>query len=300
VKVLLFGASGYLGRAADRALRARGARVVRVSRTKAPGDDWARHDLVRGGTDELVSLLRSIAPAAVVNCTGLLDGTTTELVAANVTPTATLLDSIPLVAPSARLVTLGSAAEYGRVPAGLAIAEDAVAEPVSGYGITKLASTQLVREAVAAGRLDGVVLRIFNPIGAGLPSSTVLGRAAEAMRTALREGDDDITLGPLGAHRDFVAVEDVANAIADAALASVLSEPVLNVGSGRAVAVRDVVAMLAEVAGFQGKVLESDPAPSRSGAVTWIAADTTRARRALGWSPHQDLTAPVRAVWQNT
>ncbi|MFJ8958924.1 NAD-dependent epimerase/dehydratase family protein [Lentzea sp. NPDC102401] len=298
MKVVLFGASGYLGRAADEVLRARGARVVRVSRTAPRDNGWVRHDLMRDGTDELVSLLGSIVPDAVVNCTGLLDGTTAELVAANVTPTAALLDAIQVAAPSARLVALGSAAEYGPVPHGSAVAENAAPNPTSCYGITKLASTLLVRDAVVAGRLDGVVLRVFNPIGADLPYGTVLGRAAEAIRTALRKGGD-ITLGPLGAYRDFVDVADVAGAIADAAFAPALPEPVLNVGSGRAVAVRDVVAMLAEVAGFRGEVRESDPVHSRSSAVTWIAADTTRVSRALGWSPHQDLTTSVQAVWQN-
>ncbi|MEU0879237.1 NAD(P)-dependent oxidoreductase [Lentzea sp. NPDC005914] len=296
--VLLFGASGYLGRAADEALRGRDARVVRVSRTAVHDDSWVRHDLVRGGIDELAELLWAVRPSVVVNCTGLLDGTTADLVAANVTPTAALVDAIARTVPSARLVALGSAAEYGRVPHGLRVAEDAVPDPVSAYGITKLASTLLVRDAVTAGRLDGVVLRIFNPIGADLPAGTVLGRAAQAMRVALRQGDD-ITLGPLDAYRDFVDVTDVADAIADAALATVAPEPVLNVGSGRAVAVRDVVAMLASAAGFRGRVIESGPAPSRSNAVTWIAADTTRAQRSLGWAPHQDLTTSVRAVWQH-
>ena len=294
--VLLFGASGYLGRAAEAALRSRGAGVVRVSRTVPHDDGWVRHDLVRGGTGELVELLRAVEPTVVVNCTGQLDGSVAELVAANVTPTAALVDAIPRAVPPARLVALGSAAEYGRVPHGLTVAEDAVTDPVSAYGITKLASTLLVRDAVTAGRLDAVVLRIFNPIGAALPEGTVLGRAAQAMREALRQGAD-ITLGPLGAYRDFVDVTDVADAIAEAALAPELPEPVLNVGSGRAVAVRDVVGLLAEVAGFRGRVIESGPAQPRSGAVTWMAADTTRARRALGWSPHHDLADSVRAVW---
>jgi nucleoside-diphosphate-sugar epimerase len=299
MKVLMFGASGYLGRAADEELRRRGARVVRVGRTAPHGDDWVRHDLVRNSTAGLVALLRSTAPDVVVNCTGLLDGTTAELVAANVTPTAALLDAIPTAAPSARLVALGSAAEYGRVPRGLPVAEDAVANPVSGYGIAKLASTLLVRDAVVAGRLDGVVLRVFNPIGAGLPSGTVLGRAADAIRAAVRQGEDTIALGPLGSYRDFVDVGDVADAIADAVLAPEPAGPVLNVGSGRAVAVRDVVAALAEVAGFEGKVLETEAVHSRSGAVTWIAADITRAHRALGWSPQRDLTTSLRALWHH-
>ncbi|KOV80719.1 NAD-dependent dehydratase [Nocardia sp. NRRL S-836] len=294
---MLFGAAGCLGRAAEKELRGRGTRVVRVSRAVPRDRHWMRHDLVHGTTGELVDLLRSVRPEVVVNCTGLLDGTTAELVAANVTATANLLDALPRAVPSARLVVLGSAAEYGRVPHGRPVGEDAVPEPVSGYGITKLASTLLVRDAVVAGRLDAVALRVFNPIGADLPPGTVLGRAAEAMRTALHEGTD-ITLGPLDAYRDFVDVADVAAAIADAALAAAVPEPVLNVGTGRAVAVRDVVAVLAEVAGFTGRVRETAAAQARSAAVTWIAADTTRVRQALGWSPRRDLADSVKAVWE--
>jgi NDP-hexose 4-ketoreductase len=169
---------------------------------------------------------------------------------------------------------------------------------VSAYGITKLASTLLVRDAVVAGRLNGVALRIFNPVGADPQAGTVLGRAAREIRSALATGAD-ITLGPLGVYRDFVDVTDVAAAITTAALTPVLPAPVLNVGSGRAVAVRDAVATLAGVAGFDGKVIESDPPHSRSGAVTWIAADTTLTRRTLGWFPQHDLTTSIRNLWQH-
>lgn len=296
-RVLLFGASGYLGREVDRALAAhpRGARVVRVGRTAPDERGWARHDLVAGSPDDLADLLRATAPDAVVNCVGLLGGTLAELVAANVTATARLLDAIPAAAPAARLVALGSAAEYGVVPDGVPVAEDAPVAPVAPYGITKSAGTALVRAAVGAGLLDAVVLRVFNPIGAGMPADTVLGRAAAAIRAAAPGGD--VRLGPLDAHRDFVDVRDVAGAVAAAALADGAPEPVLNVGSGAAVPVREAVKLLVEAAGFTGRVVEADPAPPRSGAVGWIEADLTRVRRALGWSPRHDLRASVHDLW---
>ncbi|GGP78454.1 NAD-dependent epimerase/dehydratase family protein [Saccharothrix coeruleofusca] len=298
VKVLLFGATGYLGRQVAAALSAGPGEVavVRVGRTAPQEAGWVRHDLVHGPPEQLARVLAATAPDVVVNCTGALDGSTAQLVAANVTATAHLLDAIPAAAPAARLVSLGSAAEYGVVPDGIPVAEDAPANPVAPYGITKLAGTSLVRSAVAAGRLDAVVLRVFNPIGAGMPAGTVLGRAAEAIRAALVSGGD-VVLGPLGAFRDFVDVRDVAEAVAAAALVATPPEPVLNVGSGNAVTVREAVKLLAETAGFTGQVVESDPAPARSGAVSWIAADLTRTRRALGWSPRHSLAASVRDVW---
>ncbi|MEU4805822.1 NAD(P)-dependent oxidoreductase [Actinosynnema sp. NPDC023587] len=300
-KVLLFGASGYLGREVAAALTSHpgGAAVVRVGRSAPDAAGWVRHDLVTGGPDELADLLTTTSPDVVVNCAGRLDGTLAELVAANVTATARLLDVLPVAAPAARLVVLGSAAEYGVVPEGVAVTEDMPANPVAAYGITKLAGTALVRAAVGAGRLDAVVLRVFNPIGAGLPDGTVLGRAASAVRSALGVPGREIRLGPLGAYRDFVDVRDVADAVAKAALSAVRPDPVLNVGSGVAVPVREAVGLLAEAAGFTGRIVESDPVPARSGAVGWIAADLTRARLSLDWSPRRDLRASVRDLWSS-
>jgi nucleoside-diphosphate-sugar epimerase len=288
VRVVLFGASGFIGRQVAREL-AHVSVLLPVGR--------AQHDLVNGTADELAAVLRENRPDVVINCTGLLAGTTAELVTANVLVTAKLIDAV--AAAGARLITLGSAGEYGAVPHGTPVTEDSPANPVAAYGITKLAGTQLVQRAVEAGVLDGVSLRVFNPIGPGLPAENLLGRAAENIRSAQANGDDHIRLGPLGAHRDFVDVRDLAAAIAAAALADKLSEPVLNVGSGVAVTARQAVETLAEIAGFTGEIRESAPAPARSAAVDWIAADLSRIRRVLGWRPTYDLAASVKASWES-
>ncbi len=301
-RVLLFGASGFLGRAVAEAL-ARDPRVgslIRVGRQEPADQSWVRHDLVVGTVDELARLLRDTQPEIVVNCTGRLSGDTVELVEANVLVTARLVEAVATVIPAARLVVLGSAAEYGVVPFGQSVTEDDSTSPVAEYGVTRLAGTQLVRLAAEEGRLDAVVLRVFNPIGPGLPAENLLGRAAASMRTALERGDDHIRLGPLDAFRDFVDVRDVAAAIRAAALADKVKEPVLNVGSGVAVTARDAVTLLAEVAGFTGRVLESAVAPARSSAVNWIAADLTKINKLLGWAPTYDLRDSVLAGWERT
>ncbi|MGH3687107.1 MAG: NAD-dependent epimerase/dehydratase family protein [Pseudonocardiaceae bacterium] len=299
-RVLLFGASGFLGRAAAEALAGdpRVGSLIRAGRGEPVDESWVRHDLVTGTMDELARLLRATQPTIVINCTGRLSGDTVQLVEANVLVTARLLKAVATVVPTARIVVLGSAAEYGVVPFGKPVAEDDPTNPIGEYGATRLASTQLVRLAAAHGRLDAVALRVFNPIGPGLPAETLLGRAVAQIRVALERGDDHIRLGPLDTYRDFVDVRDVAVAIRAAALAAQVRNPVLNVGSGVAAATRDAVALLAEVAGFTGRVLESALAPARSRGVNWIAADLTKINYTIGWAPTYDLRASVRASWE--
>jgi nucleoside-diphosphate-sugar epimerase len=289
--VLLFGASGFIGGHVRSAL----AGDRRIGTVTCAGRD--RYDLAGGDLDALIGLLREVRPDAVVNCTGALAGNARDLVLANTAVTAKLIEAIAAVAPGARLVRLGSAAEYGVVPHGMAVAEDWPCEPVSEYGVTHLAGTSLVRLASADGRVDGVVLRVFNPIGHGLHADNMLGRAAGLIRQAQADGGREVTLASLGAYRDFVDVRDVAAAVLAAVVAPALPARVFNIASGRAVPAREAVRLLAEAAGYTGEIHERGQGPARSAAVTWMRGDISQARRVLGWIPAHELADAVKGVW---
>jgi NDP-hexose 4-ketoreductase len=296
MRIVLFGASGFIG-AQVRAVLATDARV---SYLDCPGRD--RVDLLAvaptgDGTDRLTGLLRHARPDAVVLCTGRLGGSGHDLVRANTLPAAAAVEAVATAAPGARLVRLGSAAEYGVVPAGRAVREDHPARPVSEYGVSHLAATRLLELASAAGRVDGVTLRVFNPIGPGLRGDTLLGRAAALLREAVGAGWETVTLGDLSAHRDFVDVRDVATAVVAAVFAPGPAPRVINVGSGRAVPARLAVELLADAAGFPGRIVERGAGPARSASVAWMLADIDRAGAVLGWAPARDLPTAVRAVW---
>jgi NDP-hexose 4-ketoreductase len=280
-RVLLFGSSGFIGRQVRSALA--GTEVV------APGRD--RHDLVGGDVADLTELIRATAPDAVVCCVGALTGSAQELVRANTQVAAKLLAAAEKAAPAARLVRLGSAGEYGVVPHGRSVSEDDRTEPVGAYGVSHVAGTRLF----ALG--GGISIRVFNPIGAGQPAENVLGRAAQRIREALATGAGEITLGPLGAYRDFVDVQDVAALIRAVVLAPEVPSTVYNCGSGRAVTVREAVGLLAAQAGWAGTVREVGSGPQRSAAVDWIRADITRAGTDLGWQPAHDLATSVKNIW---
>lgn len=289
--VLVFGASGFLGKHVRVALE----RDARVERVVTPGR--AQLDLLSAGTDDVAALLQQASADVVVNCTGRLDGGCCALLMANTLVTAKILDAIAAVRPQTRFVRIGSAGEYGPVAHGRAVHEDDIAAPISEYGLSHHTATRLLALAAAAGRVDGVTLRVFNPIGPGLKDDTLLGRAADRLRAAVSCGADSVVLGPLGAYRDFVDARDVASAVLAAVIGAALPVPVLNVGSGRAVTARTAVQLLTQAAGFTGVLHEQGAAAGRSAAVDWMLADITRAAEVLGWRPRYELAESVPTIW---
>ncbi|MFI0423432.1 NAD-dependent epimerase/dehydratase family protein [Spongiactinospora sp. 9N601] len=291
--VLLFGATGFLGRE----VRSRLAADTRRLRVVCPGRNTL--DLLRASPGEAAGLLCEVRPAAVINCVGRMGGGYDVLLRGNAGVSALLIEAMTAAESSARYVRLGSAAEYGPGVPGTSTGEDAPARPVSAYGVGHLAGTLLVGQAAQEGRVDGVTLRIFNPIGPGTSAENVLGRARELIGQALAARSPHIELGPLGAFRDFVDVRDVADAVVRAAFVPELPElpgRVLNVGSGRSVVVREPVRLLAEAMGYDGELRERGTTSARSPAVDWSRADITRTGRVLGWRPRHSLAESVKAM----
>jgi nucleoside-diphosphate-sugar epimerase len=303
-RVLVVGASGFLGTHIGAALAGdgRAGEMIGVARRVDPGRGDLRSVDLTAPDAPLDALLSAVRPDVVVNAAGRTSGTPDELEALNVAAVERLLAALTRWSPGARLVHLGSAAEYGPSPAGRSTAETDEPRPAGPYGKTKLAATRAVVAAAAGGR-DTVVLRVFNPLGAGMDAATLPGTAARRLAAARAAGEGRVNLGPLGAHRDFVAAADVATAVVAAAFGPGAPGEILNVGSGRARPVRDVVRLLAEAAGYTGEVVEADPGSGgsvRSGAVSWSQADISRIAALLGWTPRVPLAEAVTALWHST
>ncbi|MER5933650.1 NAD-dependent epimerase/dehydratase [Streptomyces sp. NPDC002054] len=324
MRVLLIGANGYLGRyVADRLLADPAVQLTALGR----GDDAdVRFDLATGSPGALTRFLDAVHPGVVVNCAGATRGGARDLTRHNTVAVATICESLRRSGCGARLVQLGCAAEYGPSQPGSSTAEDAVPRPGGPYGVSKLAATELV---LGSG-LDAVVLRVFSPVGPGTPAGSPLGRLAEAMRRAMQSGDSELKLSGLGVQRDFVDVRDVARAVHAASLSA--AQGVVNIGTGRAVRLRDAAAVLARVAGFGGALHELDaagpphglpgrhigigaprseataeqlaaaaaaqpPYPYPDGCGAWQQADVRTARDRLGWRPRINLEESLADIW---
>jgi nucleoside-diphosphate-sugar epimerase len=299
MRILIIGASSFLGGHLLRAAGASGHEVVTAGRSAVPASaSHRRLDLAADGPARIAEVMTALAPDAVVNCAGATTGSPEVLAAANVTAVHALVTAMCQAQVPARLVQIGSAAEYGRAEPGVPVTESAPPRPASLYGVTKLAGTDLVGLGRTAG-LDAVVLRVFNVVGAGAPEDGLPGRAAVQLRKAMAAGTD-LRLGPLDGVRDFVDARDVAEAALAAAAAPVLPHPVINIASGQGVTSRTLIGELLAVSGYEGAVHEDAPGSDRTAALPWMQADVSRARQDLGWQPSRDLRASVSALWEGS
>lgn len=297
MRLMVIGASGFLGTHVRHRASAAGAEVVTAGRSELAGSP--RHRLVDLAEDDparVAAIIAEVAPDAVVNCAGATAGPPEALAAANITGACTLTKAMLLTRRPSRLVHLGSAAEYGRAEPGVPVTEQVTARPGAIYGATKLAGTRLVELAAAAG-LDTVVLRVFNPVGPGAQQASLPGRLIAELRQASGYGTD-VRLGSLDAVRNFVDVRDVAAAVFAAAAAATLPHAVLNIGSGRGVPVRVMVKQLLAISGCTSSVHEDTHGPGRSADIPWQQADISRAVADLAWTPRRDLVTSLTDMWE--
>jgi nucleoside-diphosphate-sugar epimerase len=294
-RVLVIGANGYLGRHVF-GLLDRQAELTVSGTSRSGSARWIRVDLALDRPATLGAMLATECPDVVVNCAGAVTGSVAELVGANVTGPANLLTALAAHAPHAKLVHLGSAAEYGIAEPEEPITEQRPPHPTGWYGVTKLAGTELVRLAGNLG-LDTVVLRVFNPIGPGSPAGSLPGRVVAELRRA-DLAHDVVRLGSLDAVRDFVDVRDIAEAVLAAVRATTVDAAVLNIGSGRAIPVSVMVRDLVRLSGFTGLVVAEGDGSARSADVRWQQADISAIGRQLGWKPEIGLADSLRDMWR--
>src|SRR5436190_5201531 len=209
----------------------------------------------------------------------------TDLMAAhqlNLTATVRVLELAHAIGIS-RIVFASSAAVYGN-PQNVPVNEEHATMPLSPYGLQKLASEQYGQMFAQHQALSFVALRFFNVFGprqvATSPYSGVISKFASAMQS-----DQPIKIYGDGKQtRDFVYVADIARGIAQALEAASL-EPcvVCNLGTGRAVSIRDLAETMRGIfPDWKGSI---ETAPASPGDIVHSQASIAAAGRLLGFKP---------------
>jgi NDP-hexose 4-ketoreductase len=234
----------------------------------------------------LLDELERTGARAIVNTCGRLRGTDEELVEANREWPKWLAEV--LERRDVRLVHIGSASEYGDPGSSDPVPESAAPRPVGAYGETKLAGTQSVLDARAGG-LDAIVARGFNLLAPELPEVSPLHQFRHDVSALPQEGGE-VTLWWPSTVRDFVLLDDLAEAVARLALAPDVPD-LVNVCSGVGISFEEIVRAVAASQGKPVTVRSLD----RPG-IAAVVGDATRLRECTGLAPTMSVEIVARSL----
>ena len=179
-----------------------------------------------------------------------------------------------------KLVCASSMAVYADSPKPVPLPETYRTEPISPYGVAKLASERYAMLVADQAGFQALALRYFNTYGPRQTFTPYVGVMTIFIRRLLR-GEPPIIFGDGEQCRDFVYVGDIVEATFQAMLSTVHGE-VISVGSGTSTSVNRVAALLC--ARLRPDVAPRY-APEHAGELRNSIADIRKAQQLLGYDP---------------
>lgn len=288
--ILILGSSGFIARRTIAELKSEEVDLVTVSRRD--GESGSLHQHIVGDCLDLKFLSRvidEVEPQIILSFIGgpTCDGDYSDLVRFNC-EVLQLLSRLPL--RGARVIILGSAAEYGASDEEY-LTEEQVVAPSADYGYAKAAQTALALGLNAVSGLNVSIIRAFNLFGADTPAAAISEKIHQRVKDL--NADDDLILDDPEMLRDFIDVADVASAL----VAFMKADPesgVYNLCTGRATSLGELAEAFMLVHGKNGSVKVAEQPEFRS-PVRRAVGSPKKFARATGWSPQRSLQDSARA-----
>ena len=296
-KVLITGIAGFIGSHTALAAKALNWQVIGIdSITDYYDTKIKRKNLEKlnaaGITDihqtdlldcDLESILRDVD--AVLHCAaqpGVRDSWThfDKYVASNILATQRLLE-VCAKSNVTRLVYSSSSSVYGDLQE-FPVLETNNLNPVSPYGITKLAAEHLCSSYSLNSDLSVVSLRYFTVYGPGQRPDMAIHRL---INSALHQTPFPL-FGDGSFIRDFTFVTDVARANLAALANDIPSGTIINIAGGESTSMSELIRMVEKIT---GKEVPLDRRPVQAGDVVRTGGDTTLAKKYLNWTPEVSL-----------
>src|SRR5271166_1626862 len=279
--ILVTGASGFVGRHLMTALAGAYPSATLLTRALDVRDAEAVEAAVRTGMPDICVHLAGVSAIAAaqqapenawnVNFHGSLH----------------LARALSRHVPDCQMLFVSSADAYGSsFRAGVKLDERAPLAPMSVYGETK-AAADLVLGGMAAQGLRVVRVRPFNHIGPGQAAQFVVPAfARQIARIAAGLQTPVLQVGNLETWRDFLDVRDVCSAYVACITRRDILPPgtVLNLASGQARRIGEVLAQLAVLAGVAAEI-KFDASRVRDTDIRMACGNATQARELLNWMP---------------
>lgn len=287
-RVLVTGATGFVGRQVLTQGLALGVELHALSRAEQHSDDvrWWKGDLL--DADAIKRVLSQVSPDGILHLAadGVAYGATRnrDVIRVNLEGMAALLDAVWHAGICPHFVSASSGFEYA--PQNRPLREDDPIVPNSVYGVSKAAATQLAR--LYASSFPITVLRLFSLYGPGEREPRVVPYIIAQTQRGL-----PVELTPGEQVRDYTYVKDAAEGFWRA-LASTPANPAFrawNLASGVCITLRSFLEILGHLLLERGLMpnLQFGARPYRPDELMTYAADIGLLRSMLAWSPSTSL-----------
>jgi UDP-glucose 4-epimerase len=298
-KVLVTGGAGFIGSSLARALLERGD-DVRILDNFSTGDranlDGLDVEIVEGELRSYERVHNAVRTTEVVYHLGAL-GSVPRSVQDPLTSSAVNVEGTLNVLLAARdegvrrVVFSSSTSVYGSTRQ-LPTREDSPPDPISPYGVAKLAAE---RYCISFSRVyesfESVVLRYFNVFGPRQSPFSQYAAVVPRFVTAIDAGRPVEIHGDGEQSRDFTYVGNVVDATVRAGDAAGASGEIFNVAAGSPASVNLIADTIGEIL---GKPVERRHLPSRAGDIRNSWADLSKSERMLGYAPKIALEDGLR------
>ena len=215
--------------------------------------------------------------------------------------------------PTANFIFSSSCTVYGQAEK-MPITEDASIQPaLSPYGNTKQIGEEIITDTAKATKLNSILLRYFNPVGAhasaaigelpiGVPQNLVpfITQTAIGLREKLSVFGNDYPTPDGTCIRDYIHVVDLAKAHV-VALQRLINQQnsekveTFNLGTGKGSSVLEVIQAFEKVS---GQKLNYQIVARREGDITSAYANTDKANNILGWKAETSLEDALASAWK--
>ena len=298
--VLVTGGTGFVGSRLVRRLTAEGARViVSLLSTDTVGSTTSLQGVARivpldVRDEEAVSdCMMEYRPEIVFHLAALVSSDRDptllpRMFDINHRGTVHLLSAAEKLG-NVRVVHMGSCEEYGDGP--VPFREGQREQPVSPYGLSKLAATNACLYYHRRALLSAVVLRPTVIYGPGETRASLLSSVVEAYM----QGQTPC-MSPGEQTRDFVYVDDVVEACLRSGVCAGAGGKIINVGTGTEITVAEAARKVQERS-QRSEPPDTGISPYRENEIMRYVASTERAREILGWKAAVTIEEGIDRLW---
>ncbi len=309
-KILLTGASGFIGQSLVPKLVAKGYEVHILERyvtgrySLDQNDSIIKHYANLTDYNKVRSIVKEVQPSIVIHLAAISAVSFSyenyiEVSEVNYLGSVNLAEACRQEANNFKqFITAETSEEYGMsiLSKSKKLKEDSKLIPNSPYAVAKVAFDYYLQYMGKAYNFPYTTIRPFNTFGRKDNSHFFIERTITQMLT-----QDKVYLGDPDAVRDWVYVDDHSNAYIKAIGNEKAIKQTFNICSGIGYTTKETAELIAKLTGFKGKILWNQT-PKRPLDAKVLIGDNTKARKLLGWKPKYSLDKGLRITieyWKN-